>query len=327
MHKARIIGLGSYLPSRVLSNADLEQMVDTTDEWIVSRTGISERRLAARDEHTSDIGSKAARKALDAASITADEIELIIVCTMTPDYISPSTAALIQHQLGASKAAAVDLQAACTGFLYALSMAKAYIESGLYRHVLVIATEKMSAIVDYQDRNTCILFGDGGAAAIVAASGKGLSIETICLGADGKLAQLVILPGGGSRHPASPETLDQKLHYFKMSGKEVFKHAVKQMGHSAQECLKQAGIKQEQVSWLVPHQANIRIIEALSKSLSIPREKVYTTMHKYGNTSSSSIAIALDELTQAQTIHSGEHILLVAFGGGLTWGASLLTKI
>lgn len=327
MQKSRIIGLGSYLPEHVLTNQDLEKMVETSDEWIVSRTGIKERRIAAPHETVSAMGAAAAKKALAMAGIEAEQIDLILVCTMTPDYSSPSSAALIQHQLKIPRAAAVDIQAACTGFIYGLSMAKAYIESGLYDHVLVVAAEKMSAIMDYKDRNTCVLFGDGASAAVVGKKGAGFLINTICLGADGELADLIIVPGGGSHHPASAETIAQRLHYFKMSGKEVFKHAVRRMTSSAEECLAKAGLKEEQISWLIPHQANIRIMETLSKKFNIPEDKVYKTIHKYGNTSASSVAIALDELSREKQINPGDHLLLVAFGAGLTWGASILTKI
>ncbi|WP_068468473.1 beta-ketoacyl-ACP synthase III [Candidatus Protochlamydia phocaeensis] len=324
---ARITGLGSYLPERILANKDLEKMVDTNDEWIVSRTGMRERRLAAPDEFPSDMGAQAAQKALKSAGLQVDQLDMIIVATMSPDYISPSTANLIQAKIGARQAAAMDIQAACSGFLYGLSLAKAYIESKIYRNVLVVASEKMSAFIDYQDRSTCVLFGDGAAAAIIAAEGEGLSIDAICLGADGELANLVLIPAGGSRHPASHETISERLHYFKMTGNEVFKHAVRRMSAAARDCLNQAGLEETDVSWLVPHQANKRIIDAIAKNFNIPEAKVYQTVHKYGNTSASSIAIALDELMQEQEFEEGEHLLLTAFGGGLTWGASILTKV
>lgn len=327
MHKSRIIGLGSYLPDKILTNQELEEIVETSDEWIVSRTGIKERRIASAKETTSFMGAAAAKKALEAAGKTGDEIDLILVCTMTPDYISPSTATLIQHKLKAKRAAAVDIGAACTGFLYGLSMAKAYIDSGLYEHILIIATEKMSAIVDYKDRNTCVLFGDGAAAAVVAGKGHGLAIDTICLGAEGECATLVIIPGGGSCHPTSKETVAQGMHYLKMTGKEVFKQAVRRMVAAAQDCLAKTGLNDDQISWLVSHQANLRIMDAISKNFNIPEDRVYKTVHKYGNTSASSVAIALDELTREKQIHFREHILLVAFGAGLTWGAAVLTKI
>lgn len=327
MTKARIIGLGSYLPERVMSNQNLEELVDTSDEWIVSRTGIKERRIARPDEYPSDMGTEAAKKALVQAGISASEMDMILVATMCPDYISPSTASLIQANIGATKAAAVDLQAACTGYIYGLSMAKAYIESGLYRNVLLIATEKMSSILDYTDRNTCVLFGDGASAAVVSGRGSGLMVDFVCLGSDGELANLISVPGGGSRHPATIETVQAKLHYFKMAGREVYKHAIRRMSAAAQECLNQAGLQFQDLSWLVPHQANIRIVEAMAEYLNLPLNKVYQTLQKYGNTSAASVAIALDELTQTQNVQNGERLLLVAFGGGLTWGASILTKV
>lgn len=325
--KARITGLGSYLPTKILSNQDLEKIVETTDEWIVSRTGMKERRIAAADEYTSDMGLKAAQKALSEAKKTATDLDLILMATMTPDYITPSTAAVVQAKLGASKAAAVDVQAACTGFLYALAQAKAFIESGIYKNILVIASEKMSTYVDYKDRNTCVLFGDGAAAAVVTDKGEGYKIDNVCLGADGELAELLILPGGGTRNPPTHEMIDQNLHTIKMVGKEVFKHAVRRMSAAAKECLDKAGLKEDQIEWLVPHQANVRIIDAISKHFNVSDEKVYKTVHKYGNTSASSIAIALDELLKQEKMAEGAHILLVAFGAGLTWGASILTKI
>lgn len=325
--KARMIGWGSYLPKKILTNKDLEKMVETTDEWIVSRTGMHERRIAASDEYPSDMGTQAALQALEAASLNPDEIDMIIVASMSPDYISPSTATLIQAKLKAKKAAAMDIQAACTGFLYALSMAKSFIEAGHYRHVLVVASEKMSAFIDYKDRSTCVLFGDGAGAAIISAKGEGLCLDTICLGSDGQLADLVKIPAGGSRHPATKETVEQGLHCFQMSGNEVFKHAVRRMSAAARECLDKAGLEEADVSWLVPHQANKRIIDAIAKNFNISEDRIYQTVHKYGNTSASSIAIALHELIQEHEFEENEHLLLTAFGGGLTWGAAILTKV
>lgn len=318
--------MGSYLPHKVLSNADLEKMVDTNDEWIFSRTGIKERRIADKSESTSDLGAKAALIALEKASVPVEEIELILVASMTPDYISPSTAVIVQRLIGASNAAAMDLQAACTGFIYALSMAKAYVESGMYKRVLVVASEKMSTFVDYKDRNTCVLFGDGASAAVISDEHAGLSIDAICLGAAGEMAELLYIPAGGAKEPITAEGLVNRRQYIKMEGKELFKHAVRQMTSAAKKCLAMAEISEGKVSWLVPHQANVRIMDAVAKGFSIPADRVFKTVAKYGNTSASSIAIALDELQQSQEIHKGEHILLVAFGAGLTWGASLLTK-
>ena len=323
--KARIISTSSYLPDKVLSNSDLEKMVDTSDEWIFSRTGMKERRLAAADEPTSEMGFQAAKKAIEKAGIDVEEIELILFATLTPDYPFPSTACLIQARLGAFNAAAVDLQAACTGYIYALSQAKAYIESGMYRSILVVASEKLSSIVNYQDRATCVLFGDGAAACIVATEGKGLFISDICLGADGRLAELLIIPAGGSKKPASIETVQASQHYLQMEGKELFKHAVRRMEMAASRCLERASLKKEQIKWLIPHQANMRIIEAIAKRFDVPMEHVFLTLHKYGNTSASSVGIALDELLQEKDLKEADNILLVAFGAGLTWGATILT--
>lgn len=325
-NKARITGMGSYLPCKVLSNKDLEELVDTSDEWILSRTGMKERRIAADGENPSDMGLLAAQKALTEAAILPSEIEMILVATMTPDYPCPSTAALIQSKIGAKNAAAVDLQAACTGFLYGLSVAKAYIESGMYNNILVVAAEKMSSIIDYQDRTTCVLFGDGASAALVANKGSGFFLNTISLGADGSLGECIMIPAGGAAAPATAATVADRRHFFKMEGSEVFKHAVRRMRDAAKLCLERAGLEEKNISWLVPHQANLRIMDAMAKQVDLPVDRVYKTVHKYGNTSASSVAIALEELLHSEEIHQGEHLLLVAFGGGLTWGAAVLTK-
>lgn len=327
LRTARIIGTGAYLPEKILSNKDLEKLVDTNDAWISSRTGIKERRIAGPDEFSSTMGTAAAKKALKEASLQASDIDLIIVATMTPDYLSSSTAALIQHQIGAIHAAAFDIQAACTGFLYSLSMAKAYIESGIYCNILVVCSEKMSTIVDYNDRNTCVLFGDGAAAVVVSDQGKGLTIDSVCLGANGGLVDLLLTPAGGSRLPASPETVKEGMHYIKMQGRELFKQAVRLMTSSAKKCLDTAGLKETELEWLVPHQANERIIDAIAKEFEIPVEKVFKTVHKFGNTSASSIPIALDELTKNHTLESKHRILILGFGAGLTSGAILLTQM
>ena len=300
-------------------------MVETSDEWIVSRTGMKERRIAASNEFTSDMGAAAALKALEKANLKAEELDLILVATVTPDYTFPSTAALIQAKLKASNAAAFDFQTACTGFLYGLSIAKAYIESGFYKNILVVASEKLSSIVNYKDRNTCVLFGDGAAAAVVSGNGPGLTIREVCLGADGEVAELLMLPAGGCREPASIDSVANGKHFITMGGKEVFKHAVRRMEGAAKECLEKANLSEDAVDWLIPHQANERIIDAIAKRFSIGDEKVYKTVAKYGNTSASTVAIALDELISEKTIKEGANILLVAFGGGFTWAATLLT--
>lgn len=325
MKRARIIGMGSYLPSRVLTNKDLEKMVDTSDEWIVSRTGISERRLASDEEFPSTMGIAAAEKALQQANLSADEIDCILVATMSGDYVAPSTANLIQSGLKAKKAAAMDIQAACTGFLYALSVAKSYVESGMYKNVLVVASEKMSAFIDYEDRSTCVLFGDGAGSVVVSSTGSGLHLDAICLGSDGDLATYGWIPAGGSRSPASLETVEARSHFFKMSGNEVFKHAVRRMSQAASECLEKACLDRSKISWLVPHQANKRIVDAVAKYFDIEEDKVFLTLQKYGNTSASSVIVALNELSEMHSFKDQEHILLVAFGVGFTWGAALLT--
>lgn len=325
--QARIIGMGSYVPARILTNSELEKLVETSEEWIVTRTGIKERRIAADDEYPSQMGCSAALEALQQAQVAPSEIDLVISATVTGDFPSPSTAALIQSAIGASKAAAFDISAACSGYLYGLSLAKAYIESGMYRRILLVATEKMSAFVDYTDRNTCILFGDGAAAAVITGEGSGYAVDAISLGADGQEAELIIIPGGGSRSPTSQHTLAEKKHSWKMQGREVFKHAVRRMTAAAKECLASLNLTIDDMKWMVPHQANIRIIEATAKSAGLPMEKVYVTLHKYGNCSAPGVAIAMDELLKEEPLADGERLLLVVFGGGLTWGAAVLTKI
>lgn len=325
--KAKIIGTGSYLPKRILSNADLEKMVDTSDEWIVSRTGMKERRIAAEGEHTSEMGVKAALLAIEDAGLKPEEIDFILVATLTPDYLFPSTACLIQSRIGAKNAAGADIQAACTGYLYLLSMAKAFVESGMYKNILVIAAEKLSSITNYKDRSTCVLFGDGAAASVVSSQGEGLTIQSIQLGADGDQAELILMPAGGCRAPASETTVANGDHYIKMSGNEVFKHAVRRMETACKECLDQAGLNETEISWLIPHQANMRIIDAIGKRFEhLPLERIFKTVHKYGNTSASSVGIALDELLKSGPMKKGEKILLTAFGAGLTWGAGVLSK-
>ncbi len=325
--QARIVGTASYLPERVLTNADLEKMVETSDEWIMTRTGIKERRIAAKGESTSDMGVSAARRVLELTDTPATDIDLILVCTLTPDYSFPSTASLIQHKLGAREIPAFDLQAACTGYIYGLSVAKAFVESGIYKRVLLVASEKLSAIVNYKDRNTCVLFGDGAAASLIMGTGAGLSIENVIIGSDGSQAKLLMMPAGGSSLPASHETIDQGKHYITMQGNDVFKHAVKRMETAVKECLDAAGVAEESINWLVPHQANIRVIDMLARRFALPMERIYKTLQKYGNTSASSVAIALGELLAEQDLAIGGRIVLTAFGAGFTWGAALLVKI
>ena len=327
MLQAKIIGTGSYLPKKILSNADLEKIVETSDEWIFSRTGMKERRIATKEETTSFMGAQAAKKALSKAKIGPESIGLILVTTITPDYLFPSTACLIQAELGATHAAAMDIQAACSGYIYGLSIAKAYVESGLYENVLVVSSEKLSSFVDYKDRSTCVLFGDGAAAAVVSAKGVGLLIEEVVLGADGTQKDLLYLPAGGSTQPASIETVVGRLHFLKMEGKETYKHAVRRMEAAALACLEKVGCTQHEIAFLVPHQANTRIIDALAKRFELPDDKVFLTIHKYGNTSASSCGIALDELREEKKVHRDQRLLLVAFGAGLTWGATILKQM
>lgn len=323
--KAKIIGTGSYLPERVLTNQDLEKMVETSDEWIVTRTGMKERRLARDDEFTSDMGAQAAEAALKSASLTADQIDFIIVATTTPDFIFPSTACIIQQKIGAKNAAGMDIQAACTGFIYALSIAKSFIETGAYKNILIVASEKLSSVTNYKDRSTCILFGDGAGACVVSNAEKGLSIECVKLGCDGEQADLLLLPAGGSRKPASIETVTQNEHYIKMAGNEVFKHAVRRMESACKDCLDAAGSREQDITYLIPHQANMRIIDAIARRFEhLPPERIFKTVQKYGNTAASSVGIALDELCKSHSMQPEDQILLTAFGGGLTWGAVLL---
>ena len=319
-----IVGTGFYVPKKVLTNFDLEKMVDTTDEWIRTRTGISERRIADDNEATSDLAGKAARKALEDACLNPDEIDLIIVATLSPDMSFPSTACLVQHKLGIKNACAFDLEAACSGFIYGLSVADAFIKSSTYKIALVIGAETFSRIVDWKDKSTCVLMGDGAGAIVLREVVNGKGILYTYLGADGSGADLMKQPAGGSRLPATEETVKQGLHYFKMQGNEVFKHAVRIMSASTITALKKANLSNEDVDWLIPHQANSRIIQSVAKRLCIPMEKVIVNLDKYGNTTAATIPIALDEAVKQGKIKEGDIVVLVAFGAGLTWGACVL---
>ncbi len=324
LKKAIVVGTGSYFPEKVLTNQDLEKMVDTTDDWIVSRTGMKERRIAREDESASDMGYMAALQALESSGKKAEEIDLILCATLTPDHFFPSTACLIQKRLG-TKAAAFDISAACSGYVYALLTAKAFVASGAYRNVLVIASEKISGIVDYTDRRTCVLFGDAATAAVVSDSGEGLEIVHGRLGADGNGAEILIQPAGGSRIPTTKETLEKGLHFLQMNGQEVYKHAVRRMEEVAMLCINDLQMKATDIHYLVPHQANLRIIEGFAKRFQIPEERVVINIHKYGNTAAASVGIGFDELLKEGKVANGENILLVAFGAGLAWGALVLS--
>jgi 3-oxoacyl-[acyl-carrier-protein] synthase III len=319
-----IIGTGKYVPERVLTNADMEKMVDTNDEWIVSRTGIKERRIAAEHEATSDLAFYAAEKALQVAGISAEELDLIVVATVTPDMSFPSTACLVQKRLGATKAAAFDLSAACSGFVYGLANASNFIAMGTYKYALVIGAECLSRITDYTDRNTCILFGDGAGAAVLGPVPEGRGFQSFVLGADGNGGELLKIEAGGSRMPASAETVENKRHYLYMNGREVFKFAVRIMGNAAEEALEKAGKKKEDISLMVPHQANTRIIHAALERLNLSEDKCVINLPYYANTSAASIPLALAEAAEQGRIQEGDTILLVGFGGGLTWGASVI---
>lgn len=320
---ARISGIGSYVPERVLTNKDLESMVETNDEWIVSRSGIKERRIAAADEATSDMSTKAALIACKDANIAPEDIDLILVATVTPDMIFPPTACIVQKNIGAIKAAAFDIEAACTGFIYGITIASQFIQTGFYKNILVIGADILSRVTNYEDRNTCVLFGDGAGAAVLTASDEP-GIMSSYLGSDGNGNMFIFAPAGGSRMPASQETVSQKLHYINMEGSETFKFAVKALPEAVIKAAEKCSLNLDDIDWLIPHQANARIIESASKRLGIPAEKVAITLDKYGNTSSSSIPIAIDEYVRSNRIKNGDVLALVGFGSGLTFGSAII---
>lgn len=319
-----ILGTGKYVPERRLTNQELEQMVETNDEWIVTRTGIRERRIAAPEQATSDLAYEASVRALEAAGITADQLDLIIVATITPDMFFPSTACLLQEKLGAKKAAAFDLSAACSGFIYGLANASGFIKMGMYRHVLVVGAECLSRITDYTDRNTSILFGDGAGAVVLGQVPEGRGFKSFKLGADGSGGELLRVCGGGSRLPSSEQTLTDRRHYIEMNGRDVFKFAVRIMGSAAEEALSMAGLGKADIDLLVPHQANIRIIQSALERLDLSEDKVMINLDRYGNVSAASIPLALAEAVEEGRVKEGDCLVLVGFGGGLTWGASVL---
>jgi 3-oxoacyl-[acyl-carrier-protein] synthase-3 len=319
-----ILGVGKYLPENVLTNADLEKMVDTTDEWITSRTGIKERRIAADNEATSDMATKAAKDALSNAGLTAADIDLIIVATITPDMFFPSTACLLQDKLGAGNIPAFDISVACSGYVYGLTIADKFIQSGSCKHALVVAAEKLSSVTDWEDRSTCVLFGDGAGAAVLGQVEEG-GILGAALGSDGSKGDLLQLPAGGSRMPASLKTIENKLHTIKMEGNTLFKHAVKIMADAALAVTEPLGLKGDDIDIIIPHQANLRILNALAKRMGVdPAKKLYLNIEKYGNMSAASSAVALTEAVECGRIKKGDTILMDAFGGGLTWGALII---
>jgi 3-oxoacyl-[acyl-carrier-protein] synthase-3 len=319
-----ITGVGSYVPEKILTNGDLEKMVETSDEWITTRTGIKERRIAAADEFTSDLAAKAALRAMEMAGVTAAQIDLIIVASITPDMPFPNTACLVQQKLGARRIPAFDIEAACSGFLYALEVGQSFITARTFETVLVIGAEKLSSITNWKDRNTCVLFGDGAGAAILQNRPQSHGLLTTALGADGAKAELLSMPGGGSRCPATAQTVLDGLHFLRMDGKETFKNAVQAMCSAAAEVLKRCEIDITQIKCVIPHQANRRIIDAVGERLGATPEQLFVNLHKYGNTSAASVAIALDEAVRSGRVDRGDLILIVAFGAGLTWGAAVI---
>jgi len=323
MRRVGIIGVGEYLPKKVLTNADLEKMVDTSDEWITSRTGIKKRRIAAKNEAASDLATKAAKEALLDAGLKGEELDLIIVATITGDMSFPSTACFLQNALSAKQAICFDISAACAGFVYAITIAQQFIARGTCKNALVVGTEVLSSVTDWKDRNTCVLFGDG-AGAVVLSEVKSGGILSTYLGSDGSKTDLLLLPAGGSRKPATHQTIDDGLHYIKMQGNELFKIAVTSMTEAAQIALKRAGLECKDIDLVIPHQANIRIILAMAKKLGLPKDRIYLNIEKYGNMSSASTATALCEAVKEGRIKKGDIVLLDAFGAGLVWGACVI---
>ena len=320
-----IKGMGAYAPKNVVTNEDLSQIVDTSDEWIRTRTGIGERHLADESETVSFMASEAAKEALENSGLSIEEIDLLIVATMTPDMLFPSTACLVQSKLGLKKVASFDIEAACSGFLYALEVGSSMLKAGAYKNALIIGSEKISGIVDWQDRTTCVLFGDGAGAAVLSKTEEpDIGVLGALLRAEGDAAHLLHMPGGGSNIPASSESLDDRQHFLKMNGKEIFKVAVRYMEQATLDLLESKGLTIEEIDCVIPHQANMRIIDSLGERLGVPKEKFVNNLVRYGNTSAASIPIALTEAVKLGKLKKGDHLLLIAFGAGLTWGASLI---
>ena len=324
MTRARIAGIGAYAPKRILTNHDLEKMVDTSDEWIVQRTGVRERRIADEGEAPSDLGLRAAQQALDRADVEAEEVDFIVVGTTMGDMLFPTTANLLQHRLGCRSAGSVDVYAACSGSIYSLSIGSQYIETGKYRTVLCVGAECLSRLTDYTDRATCILLADAAGAVVLRPATGESGILDVDLYSDGRYGDLLIQPAGGSRSPATHETVDRRLHFAKMKGNEVFKVAVRMFEECAQRILERNGFKAEDIDVFVPHQANLRIIEAAVKRLKLPMDRVVVNVDRYGNTGAASVYVALEEAWAGQRLKPGDLVLLAAFGGGFTWGAALL---
>lgn len=321
---AAITGWGGAVPEQVLTNHDLEKFVDTSDEWIVTRTGIKQRHVVGEGESTSTLAIAASRKALEKANVSPWQVDLVICCTATPDFLFPATACLVQHEIGAERAGAFDLEAACTGFIYGLSVGSQFILSGTYKTVLVVSAEALSRFMDWKERTTCVLFGDGAGAIVLQASDNPSGMLSCVLGSYGVGEDLIKLPAGGSRHPASNQTIVERDHYLKMNGKETYRFAVRILGDSAVEALEKAGLSYADISLFIPHQANIRIIDSVAKRLELDLEKVYINIDRYGNTSAASIPIALCEALDAGRVNDGDNLLFAAFGSGLTSGAAVV---
>jgi 3-oxoacyl-[acyl-carrier-protein] synthase-3 len=321
---AAITGWGMYVPERVLSNTDLEHIVDTSDEWIVTRTGIRERRIAASDETSSSMGVIAAQQALERAGIEPLDVDLLVVATSTPDQLMPASACLVQTALGALRAGPMDINAACSGFMYALTVGEQFIRAGTSKTVLVVGTDMLSRFLNFQDRNTCILFGDGAGAVVLQARPGPVGVLATDLGAIVQTGDLLEIPGGGTAHPASNETVASGLHYIRMQGREVFKHAVRAMGDSSATVIANAGLAPEEIALMIPHQANLRIIEATAKRLQVSMDRVFVNIDRYGNTSAATIPIGICEAYEAGRLHPGDNVLLTAFGGGLTWASAVI---
>jgi 3-oxoacyl-[acyl-carrier-protein] synthase III len=324
MTRSRILGTGSFAPKKVLTNFDLEKMVDTSDEWITERTGIKERRIADNGTTTSDLAVEAAERALDASGTDPSDIDLILVATATPDMIFPATGCIVQDRINARKAAAFDISSACAGFTFAIANADAFIRAGIYKHVLVIGAETLSKITDWTDRNTCVLFGDGAGAVVMGATRGDRGVLSTHLHTDGSMADLLCIPGGGSLNPASRSSVDERLHFIKMKGNETFKVAVRALEEAVLEALEYNGLKPSDIDLLVPHQANVRIIQATAKRLGMPMKKVVLTLEHYGNTSAASVPMALDEAVRDGRIVPGKLVMLESFGGGLSWASALI---
>ena len=322
--RASITGIGSYLPNKVLTNYDLEKMVDTSNDWIIQRTGIKERRIVENGVTTSDLATQASLRAMEDAGVSPKDLDMIITSTITPDHIFPSTSCYIQQKIGATRACAFDILAACAGFIYAMSIGQSFINSGAMKTILVVGAECLSKITDYTDRTTCVLFGDGAGAVVIQRNPVKHEILSSNLAADGSEADVLIMPGGGARNPASIESVQQRLHYIQFKGKEVFKLAINNIANLILETTRENGLTIDDIDLIIPHQSNLRIIEATMEKLGLPMEKAFVNIDKYGNTSSASVPIAIDEARKEGRLHKGDIVMLVAFGGGLTWGSSLI---